>query len=172
MFTISFILFGKLFSQSLTHSIPSKQDNLASKSFECKKGQLPFPVDSFLSIEGNEDNFTRPVPFGCSPEKSLIVHCYPNTSVKSICDCTVIAITKIGIVDCLICQTGNYFITYSNLTAVSVQKNQQLCAGEKMANVYVDDDLNSLEILISNTYDNFLDPYYWFKITASSNQKK
>jgi septal ring factor EnvC (AmiA/AmiB activator) len=112
----------------------NKEDLALGASFESNKGKLPYPVDNGYiaigfgpytvpgtKITGSQDFITFASPVG--------------SSVKAVFDGEVVSIFDVGGMYAVMLKHGKYFTTYSNLSATSVSKGQNVTPGQVIGKV-------------------------------------
>ncbi|HMO33589.1 MAG TPA: peptidoglycan DD-metalloendopeptidase family protein [Lacibacter sp.] len=112
----------------------NKEDLALGTSFENSRGRLPYPVDNGYvaipfgsytvpgtSIKGSQDFITIASPVG--------------TNVKSVFEGEVVSVFDVGGMSAVMLKHGKYFTTYSNLSAVTVSKGQQVKVGQVLGKV-------------------------------------
>jgi murein DD-endopeptidase MepM/ murein hydrolase activator NlpD len=94
----------------------------------------------------------------------ITIEASAGASVKAVFDGDVTAVFSIGPVQSVILKHGKYFTSYSNLTDVTVSKNQQIKRGQVIGKVAEkDDSKGSIEFLISNDANHNFDPEKWLR---------
>jgi murein hydrolase activator len=131
-------------------------------SFEKNKGTLPWPVD----------NGVVTIPFGTSNVGGISVDnpgitiSTPSagTSVKSIFDGEVSAVSNLGDAMMIVVRHGKYFTVYSNLASVSVSKGTVVKAGQVIGrtNTADDGDGGQLDLILMNESKN-INPSPWLR---------
>lgn len=133
-----------------------------SEDFEKNRGSLPWPIESgrvsmrfgLNTVEGLKINYNNP---------GITIETEVNKQVKSIFDGDVTAVFNVGPVQGVIIKHGKYFSTYSNLTSVSVSRNQKVKTGQVIGRAAdKGDGAADVEFLISNENQNF-DPEKWLR---------
>lgn len=134
-----------------------------STSFEKNRGKLPWPINSGIvvgkygtnAIEGTKLTETND---GIRIETSI------GTTVKSIFEGTVTGIFDLDGESTIFIRHGKYLTAYSNLESVSVNKGQQIKAGQAIGKVAANlNGSGELTFMISNDNNRFLNPLDWLR---------
>lgn len=133
-----------------------------SGSFENNKGRLPWPVEKgdvkihfgTYSIEGTKLRGNNP---------GITLATDPGAAVKAVFEGEVSRIFDIDGNWSVLVRHGKYFTVYSNLSSVSVSKDQKVTAGQVLGRAAVSDDGNGeIEFLLMQENKN-LDPESWIR---------
>lgn len=133
-----------------------------SGSFENNKGRLPWPVEKgnvkihfgTYSIEGTKLRGNNP---------GITLATEPGAVVKAVFEGEVSRIFDIDGNWSVLVRHGKYFTVYSNLSAVSVAKDQKVTSGQMLGRAAVNDDGNGeIEFLLMQENRN-LDPESWIR---------
>jgi septal ring factor EnvC (AmiA/AmiB activator) len=133
-----------------------------SGSFENNKGRLPWPVEKgdvkihfgTYSIEGTKLRGNNP---------GITLATEPGAAVKAVFEGEVSRIFDIDGNWSVLVRHGKYFTVYSNLSSVSVSKDQKVTAGQVLGRAAVSDDGNGeIEFLLMQENKN-LDPESWIR---------
>lgn len=133
-----------------------------SGSFETNRGRMPWPVDKGnvkihfgrYSIEGTK-------LYGNNP--GITVETEPGAPVKAVFEGEVSRIFDIEGNWSVLVRHGKYFTVYSNLTSVSVAKDQKVTAGQMLGRAGSNNDGNGeIEFLLMQENRN-LDPESWIR---------
>jgi murein hydrolase activator len=147
-------------SNSVFESTP--EGILISGNFEKNKGKLPWPIDKgnikirygTYSIEGTKLRGNNP---------GLTMETEARAAVKAVYEGEVSRIFDIEGNWTVLVRHGKYFTVYSNLSAVSVQKDQKVVAGQMIGRAAVNNDGNGeIEFLLMQENKN-LDPETWIR---------
>jgi septal ring factor EnvC (AmiA/AmiB activator) len=131
-------------------------------NFEKNRGKLPWPIEKgnikirfgTYSIEGTKLRGNNP---------GLTMETEPGAVVKAVFEGEVSRIFDIEGNWTVLVRHGKYFTVYSNLSAVSVQKDQKISAGQMMGRAAVNNDGNGeIEFLLMVENRN-LDPEDWIR---------
>ena len=142
--------------------LESTQENLtASINFENGRGRLPWPVSSGAIV----------VPFGVSEipgtklrqsNDGIDIGVPTGSTVKSVADGEVSAVVDDGDIKTVIVRHGKYFTTYSNLSSVSVGKNDKVNAGTILGKAGASDDGGGMvRFMVMSEQGSFLNPTGW-----------
>jgi septal ring factor EnvC (AmiA/AmiB activator) len=125
-------------------------------SLEKNKGHLPWPVNQgTISMTFGLHEYMPGIKYN---NTGITIDVEPGVAVKAVSDGSVQSIMVIGDVNAIIVKTGKYFITYSNLSTVSVQKDQPVTTGQILGRV---SDGGKLDFMISDDKIRWLDPERW-----------
>jgi septal ring factor EnvC (AmiA/AmiB activator) len=131
-------------------------------NFEKNRGKLPWPIEKgnikihfgTYSIEGTKLRGNNP---------GLTMETEPGAVVKAVFEGEVSRIFDIEGNWTVLVRHGKYFTVYSNLSAVSVQKEQKITTGQMMGRAAVNNDGNGeIEFLLMVENRN-LDPEDWIR---------
>jgi murein hydrolase activator len=131
-------------------------------NFEKNRGKLPWPIEKgnikihfgTYSIEGTKLRGNNP---------GLTMETEPGAVVKAVYEGEVSRIFDIEGNWTVLVRHGKYFTVYSNLSAVSVQKDQKIQTGQMMGRAAVNNDGNGeIEFLLMVENRN-LDPEDWIR---------
>lgn len=134
-----------------------------SINFEANRGRLPWPVDQGVpsihfgaytipgtQIRGKSDGLTISVPLGAS--------------VKSVADGEVSSVFDLGGEQVVTVRHGKYFTSYSNLSSVNVNKDQQVRPGTVLGRAAGNEDGEGEVIfMVTNEHSIFLNPEQWLR---------
>jgi septal ring factor EnvC (AmiA/AmiB activator) len=133
-----------------------------SGSFEKNRGKLPWPIEKgnikirfgTYSIEGTKLRGNNP---------GLTMETEPGAVVKAVYEGEVSRIFDIEGNWTVLVRHGKYFTVYSNLSAVSIQKDQKIQTGQMVGRAAVNNDGNGeIEFLLMVENKN-LDPEDWIR---------
>ncbi|OQP60982.1 hypothetical protein A3860_04455 [Niastella vici] len=133
-----------------------------SGSFESNKGRLPWPVEKAnvkihfgtYSIEGTKLRGNNP---------GITLATEPGAVVRAVFEGEVSRIFDIDGNWSVLVRHGKYFTVYSNLSSVSVAKDQKISAGTMLGRAAANDDGNGeIEFLLMQENRN-LDPESWIR---------
>lgn len=137
------------------------ENTALNNSFEKNRGALPWPVDRgyVLMHYGNNK-----LPSGSDIVLSNVtISADVGSAVKVVFDGTVSTVQSIDDMQVVIIQHGKYFTTYSNLSAVSVQRGQDVRTGQVIGKVGANfDGVGAVDFYMSNESSNF-DPEKWLR---------
>jgi murein hydrolase activator len=145
-------------SSSVFESTP--EGVLISGNFEKNRGKLPWPIDKgnikirfgTYSIEGTKLRGNNP---------GLTLETIPGAVVKAVYEGEVSRIFDIEGNWTILVRHGKYFTVYSNLSGVSVAKDQKVSAGQMLGRAAANNDGNGeIEFLLMQENKN-LDPEAW-----------
>lgn len=137
-------------------------DNInLNTSFEKNKGSLPWPVDKGYVLMHFGDN---KLPSGTIiNQKYLTLGTDIGASVKAIFDGTVSSVFNVEDMQVVMIQHGRYFTSYSNLSGVTVQKNQTVKMGQVIGKVMANfDGIGAVDLIMSTEKSDF-DPQSWLR---------
>jgi len=135
---------------------------LITGNFEKNKGKLPWPIDKgnikirfgTYAIEGTKLRGNNP---------GLTLETEARAVVKAVYEGEVSRIFDIEGNWTVLVRHGKYFTVYSNLSGVSVQKDQHITAGQMIGRAAVNNDGNGeIEFLLMQENRN-LDPETWIR---------
>ncbi|AEW03220.1 hypothetical protein A4D02_04215 [Niastella koreensis] len=133
-----------------------------SGSFESNRGRLPWPVEKgnvkihfgTYSIEGTKLRGNNP---------GITLATEPGAVVKAVFEGEVSRIFDIDGNWSVLVRHGKYFTVYSNLSSVSVAKDQKVTSGQMLGRAAANDDGNGeIEFLLMQENRN-LDPESWIR---------
>jgi len=131
-------------------------------SFENNRGRLPWPVEKgnvkihfgTYSIEGTKLRGNNP---------GITLATEPGAVIKAVFEGEVSRIFDIDGNWSVLIRHGKYFTVYSNLSSVSVSKDQKVTSGQMLGRAAVNDDGNGeIEFLLMQENRN-LDPESWIR---------
>jgi septal ring factor EnvC (AmiA/AmiB activator) len=134
-----------------------------SADFEKNKGSLPWPIESGRismhfgrqQVEGLKIDYDNP---------GITIDTEVGKAVKAVFDGEVSYVFSVGDVTGVIIKHGKYFSTYSNLSAASVSKGQNVKRGQVIGRVAdKGDGSGEFEFLISNDKGGNLNPESWLR---------
>ena len=133
-----------------------------NNSFERNKGSLPWPVDNGAVL-----NHFGPNKFqsGASFQNDAVtISSSIGSSVKAVFDGTIILVSEVEDGKYMVTlKHGGYYTTYSNLSNVSVKKDQQVKTGHLLGKVAPNlDGIGSIDFYSAKGYTN-LDPEKWLR---------
>jgi septal ring factor EnvC (AmiA/AmiB activator) len=133
-----------------------------SGSFESNRGRLPWPVEKGdVKIHFGTYSIERTKLRGNNPGITLATE--PGAVVKAVFEGEVSRIFDIDGNWSVIIRHGKYFTVYSNLSSVSVSKDQKVSSGQMLGRAAVNDDGNGeIEFLLMQENRN-LDPESWIR---------
>ncbi len=131
-------------------------------NFEKNRGKLPWPIEKgnikihfgTYSIEGTKLRGNNP---------GLTMETEPGAVVKAVFEGEVSRIFDIEGNWTVLVRHGKYFTVYSNLSAVSVQKEQKITTGQMMGRAAVNNDGNGEIELVLMVENRNLDPEDWIR---------
>lgn len=147
-------------SGSVFESTP--EGSRISGSFENNKGRLPWPVEKGdVKIHFGTYSIERTKLRGNNPGITLATE--PGAVVKAVFEGEVSRIFDIDGNWSVLIRHGKYFTVYSNLSSVSVSKDQKVSSGQMLGRAAVNDDGNGeIEFLLMQENRN-LDPESWIR---------
>jgi septal ring factor EnvC (AmiA/AmiB activator) len=143
-------------------SVLLNSDNIAlNTSFERNKGALPWPLDRGTILMHYGSNT---LPSGSTINvSSVTIAADIGTPVKAVFDGTVSTVQTVEDMQVVIIQHGKYFSTYSNLSGVSVQRNQQIKTGQVIGKVAANfDGVGAIDFLLSGEKTEY-NPELWLR---------
>ena len=147
-------------SESVLESTP--EGSRISGSFESNRGRLPWPVEKgnvkihfgTYSIEGTKLRGNNP---------GITLATEPGAVVKAVFEGEVSRIFDIDGNWSVLVRHGKYFTVYSNLSSISVSKDQKVTSGQMLGRAAANDDGNGeIEFLLMQENRN-LDPEGWIR---------
>jgi murein hydrolase activator len=147
-------------TESYLESTP--EGSRISGSFESNRGRLPWPVEKgnvkihfgTYSIEGTKLRGNNP---------GITLATEPGAVVKAVFEGDVSRIFDIDGNWSVLVRHGKYFTVYSNLSSVSVAKDQKVTSGQMLGRAAANDDGNGeIEFLLMQENRN-LDPESWIR---------
>ncbi|OQP51027.1 hypothetical protein A4H97_04210 [Niastella yeongjuensis] len=147
-------------SESVFEATP--EGSRISGSFESNRGRLPWPVEKgnvkihfgTYSIEGTKLRGNNP---------GITLATEPGAVVKAVFEGEVSRIFDIDGNWSVLVRHGKYFTVYSNLSSVSVSKDQKVSSGQMLGRAAANDDGNGeIEFLLMQENRN-LDPESWIR---------
>jgi len=153
----------KIGSNSRTVSVfdADPEAKALSDNFEKNRGSLPWPVTGNVSMHFGLQTYFGGITYN---NPGITIEAAAGSSVKAVFDGDVTAVISIGPVQGVILKHGKYFTSYSNLSAVSVSKGQQVKRGQVIGKVAEkDDSKGDMEFLISNDTNRNFDPEKWLR---------
>jgi septal ring factor EnvC (AmiA/AmiB activator) len=90
----------------------------------------------------------------------ITIESSPGNPVTSVSDGQVQSVFNVFDKPVVMVRHGNYYTTYTNLSVVSVAKDDQVKAGQELGKV---SDNGQLDFIISDNMDNHFDPEKWLK---------
>jgi murein hydrolase activator len=143
-------------------SILLNAENTAlNTDFVKNRGALPWPVDKGYTLMHYGSNV---LPSGTVlVTTGLTIATDIGSQVKTVFDGTVSSIIYVEDMQVVIIQHGKYFSTYSNLSAVSVQKGQSVQRGQTIGRAAANlDGVGAVDFYISDEKSN-QDPERWLR---------
>lgn len=143
-------------------SVLLNPENIAlNASFEKNRRSLPWPVDRGVVLMHYGSNT---LPSGTIINvTSITISSEIGAPVKAVFDGVVTTVQTIEDMQVVILQHGKYFTTYSNLSAVNVQKGQEVKTGQTLGRVSANfDGVGAIDFYMSNETSNF-DPETWLR---------
>jgi len=133
----------------------SDEDMHLSGNFEKNKGHLPWPVSGTVSMAFGPHEYIKGIIHN---NQGVTIDVNAGTAVKAVFEGVVSSVFNVGDVNAVIIRHGKYFTTYSNLSAVSVNKGEQVRTGQIIGRV---GDIGQLEFVLSDEKDHMFDPEKW-----------
>lgn len=132
-----------------------------NSSFEKNRGALPWPVDKGYVLMHFGDN---KLPSGTTiNQKYLTLGTEIGAPVKAIFDGVVSSVFNVEDMQVVMIQHGRYFTSYSNLSGVTVQKNQTVKMGQVLGKAMANfDGVGSIDLIMSTEKSDF-DPQTWLR---------
>ena len=133
---------------------------LESEDFERNKGNLPWPVDKGLIVLKYGNNVIDKVII---PSDGIGIETNIGDAVKSISSGEVKFVSSIGNMEIVCIQQGKYFITYGNLSGVSVREGQKISRGQMLGRA-ASEGLGKGQVTLQiDTERGTLNPEHWIK---------
>ncbi|MCW3081474.1 peptidoglycan DD-metalloendopeptidase family protein [Segetibacter sp.] len=134
-----------------------------SINFEGRRGSLPWPVDAGVptihfgsytipgtQLRGKSDGLTIAVPLGAS--------------VKAVADGEVSSVFDLGGEQVVTVRHGKYFTSYSHLSSVNVNKDQEIKSGTVIGRAASNDEgEGEVVFMVTNEHSVFLNPEQWLR---------
>lgn len=134
-----------------------------SINFEGRRGSLPWPVDAGqptihfgsytipgTQLRGRSDGLTIAVPLG--------------STVKAVADGEVSSVFDLGGEQVVTLRHGKYFTSYSHLSSVNVNKDQQVKSGTVIGRAAANEDgEGEVVFMVTNEHSVFLNPEQWLR---------
>jgi murein hydrolase activator len=134
----------------------TENDIRLTGSFEKNRGHLPWPVsEGTISMTYGLHEYLPGIKHNNS---GITIDVSAGTAVKVVFEGVVQSVMSVGDVNAVVVRHGKYFTTYSNLSTVSVTKDEQVKTSQIIGRV---SDGGQLEFLISDEKTRFLDPERW-----------
>jgi septal ring factor EnvC (AmiA/AmiB activator) len=141
----------------------TEEGRASSINFETGRGKLPWPVDAGIptihfgtytipgtKIVGKSDGLTISVPSG--------------SSVKAVADGEVSSVFDLGGEQVVTIRHGKYFTSYSHLSSVNVNKDQQVRPGTVIGRAAANDEgEGEVVFMVTNEHSVFLNPEQWLR---------
>lgn len=141
----------------------TEEGRASSINFETNRGRLPWPVDKGVptihfgtytipgtKIVGKSDGLTISVPSG--------------SSIKAVADGEVSSVFDLGGAQVVTIRHGKYFTSYSNLSSVNVNKDQQVRPGTVIGRAASNEDgEGEVVFMVTNEHSVFLNPEQWLR---------
>jgi septal ring factor EnvC (AmiA/AmiB activator) len=125
-------------------------------SFEKNRGHLPWPVSQgTISMTFGLHEYMKGVSHY---NQGITLDVSPGTAVKAVFEGQVQSVMAVGDVNAVVIRHGKYFTTYSNLSTVSVTKDEPVKTGQIIGLV---SEGGQLEFWISDDKIRWLDPERW-----------
>jgi septal ring factor EnvC (AmiA/AmiB activator) len=136
----------------------TKKDIELSGNFEKDKGRLPWPLNSGnISMRFGPHEYIKGVVHN---NQGITIESAPGNSVMAVSDGVVQGVFNVGDVMAIMIRHGKYFTTYSNLSAASVSRGQEVRAGQTIGKLA---DIGQLEFVLSDEKDHLYDPEKWLR---------
>jgi septal ring factor EnvC (AmiA/AmiB activator) len=141
----------------------AKSDNsaagkLLTRNFEKGRGHLPWPVSSgTISMKYGLHEVYKGINHNSI---GITIETDSGTPVTAVSDGQVQSVFNVFDKPVVMVRHGNYYTTYTNLSVVSVAKDEQIKAGQELGKV---SDSGQLDFIISDNMDNHFDPEKWLK---------
>jgi murein hydrolase activator len=135
-----------------------------SINFETSKGRLPWPVDAGY-ISGHFGTHQLPGTRLTVVNDGIEISLPIGANVKCVADGVVASVLDLGGEQAVLVRHGKYFTTYSHLSSVNVQKDQQLKAGTILgkAGVAESGEDGQVIFMVTNDKGNHQNPESWLK---------
>jgi septal ring factor EnvC (AmiA/AmiB activator) len=143
-------------------SVLLNDDNIAlNASFERNRGSLPWPLDRGIVVMHFGTNF---LPSGNKFEVACVtISADIGTPVKAVFEGTVKTVQPVEDMFVVMVQHGRYLTIYSNLSATSVQKGQEVKTGQVLGKVAANfEGVGALDFYL-RTETNDIDPEKWLR---------
>ncbi|MCX6324142.1 MAG: peptidoglycan DD-metalloendopeptidase family protein [Sphingobacteriales bacterium] len=143
-------------------SVLLNDDNIAlNASFERNRGSLPWPLDRGIVVMHFGTNF---LPSGNKFEVACVtISADIGTPVKAVFEGTVKLVQPVEDMFVVMVQHGRYLTIYSNISATSVQKGQEVKTGQVLGKVAANfEGVGALDFYL-RTETNDIDPEKWLR---------
>jgi murein hydrolase activator len=139
----------------------SEADMHLTGNFERNKGRMPWPVTGTVSMAYGPHEYIKGIIHN---NAGVTIDVTAGAAVKAVFEGEVQSVMNIGDVQAVMIRHGKYFTTYSNLSTVSVQKDEHVGTGQILGRV---GEIGQLEFVLSEFGDDKkyrnLDPERWLK---------
>jgi septal ring factor EnvC (AmiA/AmiB activator) len=135
----------------------SEEDMHLTGDFKKNQGRLPWPVSGTISMAYGPHEYIKGIWHN---NQGVTIDAQAGAAVKSVFDGEVQAIFNVGDVQAVMIRHGSYFTTYSNLSTVSVTKDEKVRTGQIIGRV---SDGGQLEFVLSDEKNRVFDPERWLK---------
>jgi murein hydrolase activator len=130
--------------------------NEGLRSFEMRKGHLPWPVESgTIAIPFGRYKYMRGI---IANNKGITIGADEGADVQAVADGKVQEVFP-DLDAVMICH-GTYFTTYSNVSGITVAKGEEIKAGQVIGSVGAD---GQLDFWLSDAKNQMIDPEKWLK---------
>jgi len=141
----------------------------ANKEFLDSKGTWSLPISSCIKIINYGSS--KRIGHGCDFGPRISFKTNKIQPIIAVYKGIVVSVFNVGDVCAAMTRYGDYFITYSQLGVVYVKKGDTLTQGQKIGDLFCEDDDCEIEIILSDTNVKLIDPYIWFKKEEHSLQQ-
>ena len=129
-----------------------------SGSFEKYKGHLPWPIASgTIAIRFGPHEYLKGLTHD---NQGITIESASGSSVMAVFDGIVQSVFFVDDVAVVMIRHGKYFTTYSNLSSVSVSKDQSIKMGKVLGKL---EAAGQLDFIISDEMDHHFDPELWLR---------
>jgi septal ring factor EnvC (AmiA/AmiB activator) len=133
-----------------------EEDVRLTGSFEKNKGHLPWPVSSgIISMVFGPHEYVKNVWHN---NQGITIDVSPGMAVKAVFEGVVQGVFSVGEVNAVMIRHGKYFTTYSNLSTVSVTKDEKVSTSQILGRVA---DIGQLDFLLSDEKGKMINPALW-----------
>lgn len=134
-----------------------------STSFEKSRGQLPWPINSGIIVGKYGKNNIEGTSL-TETNDGIRIETNVGTAVKNIFEGVVTGIFDLDGESTVFIRHGKYLTAYSNLESVTVNKGQQVKAGQTIGKTGANlNGTGELTFMISNDNNHFLNPLDWLR---------
>lgn len=141
----------------------TEEGRASSINFETGRGRLPWPVDAGIPTI-HFGNYTIPGTKIVGKSDGLTISVPQGASVKAVADGEVSSVFDLGGEQVVTIRHGKYFTSYSHLSSVNVDKDQQVRPGTVIGRAAANDEgEGEVVFMVTNEHSVFLNPEQWLR---------